>query len=70
VGRFHPSAQHHPTGANVKVVFGYLLRFTFIYCGGGLERKTFTIQVEGVGAAPTLRSTMMRIRITRLQMRR
>lgn len=27
-----------------------------INCGGGLESKTSTYQVEGVGAAPTLRS--------------
>jgi hypothetical protein len=30
-----------------------------ITCGEGLERKTSTYQVEGVGAAPTLRSTQL-----------
>jgi hypothetical protein len=34
-------------------------------CGGGLERKTFTIQVEGVGAAPTLRSIKCGRRVKR-----
>ena len=30
-----------------------------LICGGGLESKTSTYQVEGVGAAPTLRSTQL-----------
>lgn len=47
-------ATNNPTkDGSLKLVFS---EFYFFTSGEGLERKTLTIQVRGVGAAPTFRS--------------